>query len=282
MLADLGLFYCALFWGLSFATMKILVEIYPANWLLFLRFSFASLMIFIFFHKRIFKYWRELLKGGIIIGTLLFSAIYVQTLGLRYISAGRSAFISAIYVLMVPLMLWAIKKIFPGCITLIAACLCVLGMYLLTDDSSSGFLNIGIGDFLTFLCALFFAFQILAITKYTTGKDPIVLSFISFLTVSVLSFLFALLLESSEILFDINSIYELLFMIIFCTFGCYMIQICSQKYAKPSHAVIIMSLESVFGLLSGIIFLNETLTLRAGIGCTLIFTAVLMSELQKH
>lgn len=282
MLADLGLFYCAFFWGLSFATMKILVDVYTASWLLFLRFSCAALMIFVFFHKRIFKYWRELLISGIIIGSLLYFALFVQTIGLRFISAGRSAFISAIYVLIVPLMIWAYKKIFPGWITLIAAFLCVIGMYFLTDEGSSENFTIGIGDLLTFLCAVTFALQVLSITKYTSGRDPIVLSFISFTTVAILSFIVAIFLEKPQSYFDINSIYELLFTIIFCTFGCYMVQICAQKYAKPSHAVIIMSLESVFGLLSGIIFLHESLTLRAGIGCTLIFIAVLMSELQKN
>ena len=71
---------------------------------------------------------------------------------------------------------------------------------------------------------------------------------------------------------------ELLFTIVFATFGCYMLQICAQKYAKPSHASIIMSLESVFGLFSSIIFLGEEITFRAGVGCALIFIAVLMSE----
>lgn len=260
--------------------MKILVEIYPANWLLFLRFSAAAFMIFVFFWRRIMKSWRELLLGGFIVGFMLFAAIAVQTIGLRYISAGRSAFISAVYVLIVPLLIWALRKKFPGWLTLGAACLCVFGMYLLTDDSSGNF-SVGFGDFMTFLCAVFFAIQILAITKFTSGKDPITLSFISFVTLTVCALTCSLMFEKPETRLDFGSIYELLFMIIFCSFGCYMVQICSQKYAKPSHAVIIMSLESVFGLLSGIIFLGESLSLRAGIGCVLIFAAVLISEMQS-
>ena len=278
MLADLALLYCALFWGLSFPTMKILVSIYPSCWLLFLRFGTGALMIYAFFHRRIHESIRKCLKGGVIIGALLFAAIASQTVGLNYIGGGRSAFISAIYVLIVPLMVWAFRKKFPGWVTLFAACLCVMGMYFLTGDDMNGPVNIG--DILTIICAVTFAVQILAINHYTSDCDPITLSFIEFITLALLSLVTSLIFETRNELISMNGIYELLFTIVLCTFGCYVIQICAQKYAKPSHAAIIMSLESVFGLFSSIIFLGETITLRASIGCAMIFASVLIAELE--
>ncbi len=278
MLADLALLYCAMFWGLSFPTMKILVNIYPTCWLLFLRFGTAALMVYVFFRGRIHESIRKCLKGGMIIGALLFAAIGSQTVGLQYIGGGRSAFISAIYVLIVPLMVWAFRKVFPGWITLFAACLCVVGMYFLTGDDMTGPMNIG--DILTIICAVTFAVQILAINHYTYDCDPITLSFIEFVTLAVLSFITSLIFETRNEILSMNGIYELAFTTVFCTFGCYMIQICAQKYAKPSHAAIIMSLESVFGLFSSIIFLGETLTMRASIGCAMIFASVLIAELE--
>ena len=278
MLADLALLYCALFWGLSFPTMKILVSIYPSCWLLFLRFGTGALMIYAFFHRRIHESIRKCLKGGVIIGALLFAAIASQTVGLNYIGGGRSAFISAIYVLIVPLMVWAFRKKFPGWVTLFAACLCVMGMYFLTGDDMNGPVNIG--DILTIICAVTFAVQILAINHYTSDCDPITLSFIEFITLALLSLVTSLIFETRNELISMNGIYELLFTIVLCTFGCYVIQICAQKYAKPSHAAIIMSLESVFGLFSSIIFLGETITLRASIGCAMIFASVLTAELE--
>lgn len=277
MLADLALLYCAFFWGVSFASMKILVGVYSTCWLLFLRFSAGALMIYVFFHKRIRNSFRHDLKGGAIIGTLLFIAIATQTVGLNFIGGGRSAFISAVYVLLVPLIIWAVRKIFPGWITLFAACLCLTGMYFLTDDMSGA---VNIGDVLTFICALVFAVQIIAINHYTSDCDPIVLSFIEFVTIAVLSVVCSVLLEAHEEFINVQSIYELLFTIVFCTFGCYVIQICAQKYAKPSHAAIIMSLESVFGLVSSVIFLGESITLRMFTGCVLIFSSVLIAELE--
>ena len=278
MLADLALLFCAFFWGMSFASMKILVTIYPSCWLLFLRFTAGALMIYVFFHKRIHESLRKCLNGGMLIGALLFVALTSQTVGLQYIGGGRSAFISAIYVLIVPLMLWAFRKKFPGWVTLFAACLCIAGMYFLTDDDMTGSMNIG--DILTIICAITFAVQILAINHYTQDCDPITLSFVEFVTLACLSFITSLIFETRNELISMNGIYELIFTIVLCTFGCYMIQICAQKYAKPSHAAIIMSLESVFGLLSGIVFLGETITLRASIGCAMIFASVLIAELE--
>ena len=278
MLADIGLLYCALFWGLSFPVMKVLVNYYSPCWLLFLRFSAGALLIYIFFHKRINDSFMKVFKGGSIIGALLFIAIGTQTVGMNYIGGGRSAFISAIYVLLVPLIIWAFKKKFPGWVTLFAACLCVMGMYFLAGDEMSGGFNTG--DFLTIICAFSFAVQIIAISHYAGGSDPIVLSFTEFLALSVLSLISSLIFESRTELINMHTLYGLIFMIIFCTFGCYMIQICAQKYAKPSHASIIMSLESVFGLISSVIFLNEAVSFDMALGCALIFSAVLIAELE--
>ena len=280
MLADLGLLYCALFWGISFVTMKILVGVYPACWLLFLRFSVSSVMLYVFFHRRINKSFMHELKGGIIIGALLFIAIASQTVGLNYIGGGRSAFISAIYVLMVPLLLWILNKKFPGWLKIFAACLCVAGMYMLTCEEISD--ASVLGDALTVFCAFTFAVQVIVISRLTQGSDPIALSFVEFVSFAVFALLSSLIFESRPVLLDANSMPELLFTIIFATFGCYAMQICAQKYAEPSHATIIMSLESVFGLVSSIIFLGESMTFFAGTGCALIFVSVLISELEPY
>lgn len=280
MLADLGLLYCAVFWGASFVTMKILVGVYPTCWLLFLRFSAGAAMLYAFFHRRIHRSFMHELKGGVIIGVLLFFAIGSQTVGLNYIGGGRSAFISATYVLMVPLMLWAVNRDFPGWVKLFAAGLCVAGMYMLTGEEVTD--ASVTGDILTMICALTFAVQVIAISRYTHGGDPIALSFVEFVSFAVMALVSSLLFESRDTLLDMGSMNELLFTIIFATFGCYTMQVCAQKYAEPSHATIIMSLESVFGLVSSMIFLGETLTFRAGVGCALIFVSVMISELEPY
>lgn len=274
LIADMALLLCALLWGASFATMKILVAVYPTCWLLFLRFASGSALIALFFHRRIAKEWRRALKGGVVIGALLFAAIGTQTFALTLMDAGRQAFVTATYVLMVPLLLWASTRKFPGWTVLVAACVCLAGMALLTDLSGP----IAVGDALTLLCAVFFALQIIAIGHYAKGTDPVVLSFVEFVTMAVLSSVVGTALEGPLVLSS-EGWGELVFTIVFCTFGCYVVQTCAQRYAPPSHAAILMSLESVFGLLSGIVFLGEVLTLRMGIGCAMIFASVLIAEL---
>ena len=280
MLADFGLLFCAVFWGVSFPAMKILVGIYPACWLLFLRFSVGAMLIYIFFHRRINESFSRVLKGGVIIGVMLFFAITSQTIGLQYIGGGRSAFISATYVLMVPFMLWMMNHKFPGWLTILAAVLCVWGMYLLTGDDSGG--ESFWGDFLTVICALTFAVQVIAISRYAHDSDPVALSFVEFVSFAGMSFASSIIFESPAEYLSMNGLSELIFTIIFATFGCYMVQIIAQKYAEPSHATIIMSLESVFGLASSIIFLNESVTLRMLTGCALIFIAVMISEMSPY
>nr|MCR4817992.1 DMT family transporter [Fretibacterium sp.] len=274
---------CALFWGLGFVTMKRLVSIYTPCWLLFLRFGPGAAMLLLLFPRRIRGTWKQNLRAGVVIGGILFAAMGTQTVALNFIGAGRQAFITATYVLLVPLLLWAFRRIFPGWVTLGAAGLCLLGMGLLTD--LSGALNIG--DALTLLCAVLFAAQILAISHYTQGAegygqagcDPIAISFIEFLTLTLLCLISGFLFEG-PLRLSSEGLPDLAFTIVFCTFGSYAIQICAQRYSPPTHAAIIMSLEAVFGLLSGILLLGETLTLRAAAGCLLIFASVLIAELE--
>ena len=188
--ADLALLLCALFWGMSFVTMKRLVSLYSPCWLLFLRFGPGAVLLLLAFPKRILRTWRKNLRAGAVIGTILFAAIAVQTVALNFIGAGRQAFISATYVLLVPLLLWGFRHTFPGWATLSASALCLLGMGLLSDPS--GPLNPG--DALTFLSALLFAGQIIAIGHYTQrpdGRDgadcdPIAISFVEFTTLTLL------------------------------------------------------------------------------------------------
>ena len=154
----------------------------------------------------------------------------------------------------------------------------MLGMYLLSGDESSG-ADGYIGDILTVICAVTFAVQAIAISRYAHDSDPIALSFAEFVSFAAAALVSSLMFESPAEYLSYSGLAELIFTIVFVTFGCYMVQVIAQKYAEPSHATIIMSLESVFGLASSVIFLNETVTARMLTGCGLIFIAVFISEL---
>jgi drug/metabolite transporter (DMT)-like permease len=281
-LADGALVVCAFFWGLGFVAMKDSLSVYPTFWLLFFRFGGGTVLTGLCFFGRIAGSSRRDWLGGAVIGVFLFLGMGIQTLGLNYTTAGKQAFLTASYVLMVPLLLWRLRGKFPGWISLTGAFVCFAGMGLLTSDAA-GPLNVG--DVLTVAAAVFFAGQIIAIWRCSTGGDfgtsgdPLVLTFVQFLVTALLSLGAAAVFEGAPAFQGTTGLGGILFMIFFCTFLCFLIQNVAQKYTAATHASILLGLESVFGLLGGVVLLDEKFTLRMGLGCSLIFGAILFVEL---
>jgi drug/metabolite transporter (DMT)-like permease len=274
-LADGLLVMCAFFWGLGFVAMKDSLSVYPTFWLLFFRFCGGSLLVGCCFFRRIARCSRNDLVGGAIIGVFLFLGMSIQTLGLNYTTAGKQAFLTASYVIMVPLLVWGLRKKFPGWVSIVGSLVCFTGMGFLTDVG--GPLNVG--DVLTVICAVFFAGQIIAIEHYSAQGDPLVLTFMQFCVTAVLSLGGAFLFDGSLVPRGTEGLLTIAFATFFCTFLCFLIQNVAQKYTSSAHASILLGLESVFGLLGGIVFLGEIFTFRMGAGCALIFASVLLVEL---
>ena len=274
--ADLMLLACALLWGVGFVAMKGGLDAYPTWWLLFLRFSGGTLLTGLFFHRRLARASRRDWFGGIVIGLFLFVGMGIQTLGLNYTTAGKQAFLTASYVIMVPLSLWVLHKKFPGHLTLFASFLCFIGMGLLASDFQG---ELNLGDILTVVSAFFFAMQIISIGHFAAQGDPITLAFVQFLVTGLLSGIMGLIFHGPLVWRGAHGLWEVFFTIVFSTFLCFSVQVCAQKYTPPTHTSLIMSLESVFGLFFSILLLNEVFTRKMAIGCALIFLAILCVEL---
>jgi len=277
--ADLMLTACAFFWGLGFVGMKSALAVYPTFWILFFRFTGGSLLMGACFRKRIAAAARGDLIGGVVMGVFLFLGMGVQTLGLNFTTAGKQAFITGSYVIMVPLLLWGLRRVFPGWVAIVGSLICFSGIGLLTSDVS-GALNVG--DVLTTVSALFFACHIISIGYYTKKGDPFVLTFVQFVVAAVLSLCSGAIFDGPLVLKGTKGLMEVAYLIMFPTFGSFLLQNVGQKYTSTTHASIILSLESVFGVLGGIIILNEIFTSRMVLGCCLIFAAILMVELKKE
>lgn len=274
--ADAALLVCAFLWGLGFVAMKSGLSAYSTWWLLLLRFGGGTLLMMIFFARRIKRACGKDLFGGAVIGLLLFMGMGLQTLGLNYTTAGKQAFLTAGYVVLVPLLLWAIRRVFPGIITLACSLVCFAGMALLTSDLAG---PINLGDILTVISTFFFAGQIIAIGYYAAGGDPIVLTFVQFLVTAALSGSMGLVSGDPFVWQGTRGLLSVVFATFFGTFACFLIQNCAQKFTLPSHAALLLGLESVFGLLGGILLLGEVFTFRMAVGCALIFSSVLLVEL---
>lgn len=275
-IADISLVFVALFWGIGFVAMKDALDTFPTFWLLTLRFGSAALLMGILFRRRLAAITKEDIRAGAIIGVFLFLGFATQTLGLNYTTPGKQAFLTATYVVIVPFLSWGLRRIFPGALSFFASFICLVGMGMLTLQE--GVLSIGKGDTLTLVCAFFFACQLIAIEYFAAKKDPMILTLLQILMVCLLSLPAALFFETWPGFQGGSGLWSIAYTVVFCTIFAFAVQNTAQKFTPSTHTAILLSLESVFGALSGIYFLGEVFTPRMAAGCALIFVAVLLTE----
>ena len=275
-IADISLVFVALFWGIGFVSMKDALYTFPTFWLLTLRFGSAALLMGILFRRRLSAITKEDIRAGAIIGVFLFLGFATQTLGLNYTKPGKQAFLTATYVVIVPFLSWGLRRIFPGALSFFASFICLVGMGMLTLQE--GVLSIGTGDTLTLVCAFFFACQLIAIEYFAAKKDPMILTLLQILMVCLLSLPAALVFETWPGFQGGSGLWSIAYTVVFCTIFAFAVQNTAQKFTPSTHTAILLSLESVFGALSGIYFLGEVFTPRMAAGCALIFVAVLLTE----
>jgi drug/metabolite transporter (DMT)-like permease len=273
--ADLSLLIVAIIWGSGFIATKNTLNYMTPYYLLAYRFMISFLLMSVVFFKRLRKIKVEDLKAGIIIGIFLFGGFATQTVGLKYTTAGKQAFITATNVVMVPFIYWVISKKRPDRYEVIATFLCFIGIGILSLESN---LKIGQGEFLTFICAIFFALHISAIGYFAKKHDTVVLSVVQIFVAAILSTIFAVLFEPKMNSISKEALLSLLYLGIFSTLIAFLIQNIAQKYTSSTHAAIILSLESVFGGLLSLIFLKEPFTIRFLIGCLSILISIITTE----
>ncbi len=280
LVADMFLLLTAVLWGGGFIGVKDALDTIEPLHLTAIRFLLAGVFLSIIFYKRMKKITIKDIYSGSIVGLLLFGGFVTQTIGLKYTTAGKNAFLTGLNVVMVPFFYWAIKKKFPGVQAVLAAILSFLGIGLLTLQN--GAVSINFGDFMTIICAVFFAIHIVAIGHFSKGMDTVLLAIIQMLVAAVLSLICAFFFEPSMPLSDINSgnIYSIGYLVIFSTMLAFLIQNTAQKYTVPTHAAIILCMESVFGSILSVLILKEVFTTSMIIGCIVIFSAIILSEIK--
>ena len=227
--------------------------------------------------KSFFSRWRDpkLWKAGLLCGTPLFVAMNLQQMGIVDTDAGKSAFLTAMYIVFVPILgIFRGQK--PTKWIPISVLLGVVGLYCL---SCVGVTRIATGDLLLLGCALAFAVQILAVDIFANQVDCLRLNCISAFLCAALSGLVVLFAESPT--WDgIQSCFgSIAYAGILSTGIAYSLQIIGQKDLPPATASLLMSLDSVFAVLSGWLVLHEQLTFYEGLGCVLVFVAVILSQL---
>ena len=219
---------------------------------------------------------RDLAVGGICCGTALTVASFLQQKGLETTTSGKAGFITALYIVIVPLLGVFIKKKIPK-ITWLCVGIAVVGFYLLCVKE--GF-SVSAGDLLVLCCAFFFSIHIMVI-DYFNGKqvDGVRMSCIQFLVAGLISLVLMLVFEqpSLENLWAAKG--SILYAGVLSCGVAYTLQILGQRDTEPTTATLILSLESVFAALSGWALLHETLSFKELAGCALVFAAVILAQI---
>ena len=277
-LACAGLIFVTVNWGLSFVFIKSSLDVMPPLYMLGIRFTIGGLLLALVFASKLKASGKNCFIHGSIIGVILFVAEVFQTYGCKYTTAGKNAFLTTIYVILVPFMHYLFNKVKPRLRYIIAA---VIGFWGIGLISITGKLSIEIGDSLTLICGVFYALQIIVIARYAVAEDTIVLVIWEFIVTGVLSLLFAPLVSGpmTSAMFTGGSVGSLIFLIIFPTIFGYGLQVVCQKYAPPAPASIIMGMEAVFAVIASYVVLDEVMTPRMITGCVMMVLAMLMVEI---
>lgn len=273
--ADLSLLIVAIIWGSGFIATKNALDVMTPFYIIGFRFMIAALALSLFSVKRLKKATKLDVKSGIIVGFFMFLGFAFQTIGLKYTTIGVQAFITASNVVMVPFFYWAISKKRPNNFELFGAFLCFIGIGVLSFDNN---LNIGIGEFLTFLCAISFALQIVSVGYFAKSVDPVVLSIIQLYFAGIISFAIAFIFEPKIEVITSDMIFPIVYLGIFSSMIAYLIQNIAQVHTSSTHTAIILSMEAVFGSIFSIMLLNEPMNTKFFIGCSAILISVIASE----
>ncbi len=280
----LGLLFATVIWGSTFVAQSVGMDYIGPFTFQAVRCFLAVLVLLpviaIFDkknHGQFFRKWadKRLWLSGIACGTALFVAANLQQLGILSTSAGKSAFLTAMYIVIVPFIGLFLKRK-PGVMAFVSVMIAVAGLYLL---SCVGVSAMNIGDICLLGCAFAFAVQITLVDHFAPKVDNLRLSCIQSLVCAVFSGVLMIFTEQVQIGALVDCWLPLCYAGILSMGVAYTLQILGQRHVEPTAAALIMSLESVFAAISGWLVLHERMSLTETFGCVLVFSAVVLSQL---
>ncbi len=216
-----------------------------------------------------------LLAGGVCCGVCLFAASNFQQFGIRYTTVGKAGFITACYIVIVPVIGIFLKKAC-GRLLWVSVAMAVVGLYFLCMTET---LTIGKGDFLVFICALLFSLHILVIDYFSPRTDGVKMSCIQFFVCGILSGIAMLFTEEPHLADIFAAWIPILYAGIMSCGVAYTLQIVGQKGMNPTVASLILSLESCISVLAGWAILGQKLSVRELSGCLIMFGAIILAQL---
>ena len=284
---SLILILCAFVWGMAFSAQSSAMNHIGPMTFVFLRALITSIVLFMVYpllgRRTIrktkvsgekFPVKRYILLGGVL-GCILVAAVSLQQIGIVYTTAAKSGFITALYIVMIPVIgLFMKKKV--SWLVWLAVGVSVIGLMLLCLDSD---LSINIGDILTLGCAFVFSFHIILIDRFAQDMDSVLLSAIQFGVSAIVALPIMLATEEVSMTSILACWPSIIYAAVFSGAIGYTLQFIGQKYTEPTLASLLMCLESVFAALGGWVLLGESLLPKEFIGCMLMLAASIVAQI---
>ena len=271
--ASLMLLLATLFWGLSYSVQSISAKGLGPFMTVCFKGAGGIFLLPLLAYKRT-KIDKDTLLGGLLMGVFAFGGCFFQQLGIIYSTVSKASFITALYIIFVPIIeIFLGKKVSKS--IWYSALIALSGLYFLCMNSVSG---INIGDLFLLIGSILFALQIIVIDRYCRRCDAIALTCLSQIAVALFGLIASLLFEKTELVFTGEMILVILYMVFIGGLISQLIQIRYQQDLEPSLASLLMSFESVFGALFGWLILHQNMSLREIFGCILVFLAILLAE----
>ncbi len=274
---DILLGITALVWGGGFIGVQKSLETITPFYMIAFRFAIASVMMVMFFWKKLKVVRKGELLTGTMIGIFLFFGFMFQTMGALYLSVGKLAFLTALSVIIVPFLVYIIFKERIVSYHITAGFIAIIGFGFLNLSKETGF-SIGIGEILGILCAIVFAAHITSLGYCSKKSDSIILATIQMVVCCILGFVCALIFEEPPGKVTAEMTMPILYLGICSTFVAFLFQTIGQKYTSSSRAALILCTESVFGIIFSVILLKDSVTMNTIVGASLIFGSVVFSE----
>ncbi|MDR1769759.1 MAG: DMT family transporter [Hungatella sp.] len=273
-----GLILVTIIWGGGFVASDMALESLRPFQIMAVRFLLGTVLMGLISIRSLRGITKSEVMAGGLMGLALFVGFAFQIVGLQYTTPSKNAFLTALNVVIVPFISFLILKKKIGARGIAGAVMSVAGVALLSLDRN---FSLGLGDGLTLICAVGFAFQIFLTSEFVKKYRATVLNFIQMITAFLLSFISLIAFGETQFHVTGKGILSVLYLGVISTTVCYLLQTASQKYVDETKAAIILSLESVFGTLFSILILGEIITPRMLAGSVIILGAVVISNLSE-
>ncbi len=270
----------AAIWGLGTVVIKSTVDDFSPGWIVGVRFTGAAIILGLVLLPRLKRVFDlDHLKKGTVLGVFLFLSYWSNSTGLTDTTASNSSFLTAMYCVIIPFLLWALAGPRPTRYNIVAALVCVAGVGCVSFAGSTGF-SLRFGDALTLLSAVFLSFHVIATSKFADGRDMMVLTVVQFAVAGVLGFAAGLAFEPMPHFAALGpeTYISLAYLTVFASCIALLLQNIAVAHVNPASAALFLATESVFGVLFSVLFLGEALSAPLFVGFGLIFGGIVVSE----